>query len=535
MTTTELFFFNGSVCTVDPARPTAEAVAVRDGRIVAVGPAAECRRAVSNRAEGIDLRGRALLPGFIDTHLHPLLMVYHDLNVDLRGIRSIEEMQARLRAAAEERPDGWIVGLDLEEQNLREKRLPTRHDLDAACPGRPVVLLKHDLHTAVVNTQVIDALGVTAATPNPDGGVIDREPDGHPAGAFRENAARLPYSALPMPAMESLEAGAKRTFQRLAASGITSIGAVLQSEDEGPAGASGAYDVTAMAMLLPHAPVNVYSLLIAGSAAPIEAARQTPLHQSEPGGHHIGAVKIFADGTLGSCTALMFEPFSDAPDKTGFLTHEPDEIYRRMELAHRAGLQIAMHVIGDAGNRTCVDLFDRLLRAHPRADHRHRLEHASVLRADIIADLRRLGLIVGAQPLFIHSEKEWLPRRLGPARVKWTYPLRALVEAGVKVVGASDAPVESIDVLHALQCCVTREGFEPQQGLTIDQALRMYTSDAAYAQFEEDVKGSLAVGKRADLVILSDDPRRVPADRLATIRVERTFHGGRTTYQRDRS
>jgi predicted amidohydrolase YtcJ len=263
----------------------------------------------------------------------------------------------------------------------------------------------------------------------------------------------------------------------------------------------------------------------------IAAARETPLHDPEAG-RRVGGIKIFSDGTLGSCTALMKAPFSDQPERQGFMTLAEGEIYRRMLEAHLQGLQIGIHAIGDEANRRCLDLYERLLGEHPRADHRHRIEHASVLDDESIARMARLGVVVSTQPLFIHSEKNWLHRRLGPDRARQTYPLRSLLEAGVRVAGASDAPVESTDVLHAIQCCVTREGFQVEQGISAAQALRIFTIDAAYAQFEEDEKGSIRPGKRADFAVLSANPVKVPAEAIREIRVERTIVAGREVYAR---
>ena len=204
-----------------------------------------------------------------------------------------------------------------------------------------------------------------------------------------------------------------------------------------------------------------------------------------------------------------------------------------MRAAHAAELQICIHAIGDLAVERCIDLFELLLRESPRRDHRHRIEHASIVAPAQIERLARLGLCVSTQPLFIHSEKDWLHRRLGAERAKHTYPLRALLDAGVRVGGASDAPVESLDVLHAIQCCVTREGFEPQQSLSALEALRLFTIDAARIQFEEAEKGTLAAGKRADLVVLSANPLAVAPERIAAIRVLRTVTGGRIVYDAD--
>lgn len=523
-------YYGGDIYTVDDSCPTAEAVAVQRGKIIAVDSKADCRKALGNDFESVDLKAKALLPGFIDTHLHPAMMIYFDINVDLTDESSIESLQDKMRARAESASaKEWIVGLRFEDQDLAEKRLPTRHDLDDACPDHAAVIVKHDGHMVVGNTRAIEAAKISASTDNPDGGVIDREDDGYPAGPFRENAAQLLMKAMPMPEIRSLTDGAKKTFSKLVAKGITSAGVVLQTHDEGPAGGSGAFEVLLMQMLADHIPINMYSLLIAKDMEQIEAARKTKLN-NEQMGNRIGAIKIFADGTFGSCTAYMYEPFSDQPDKRGFMTLGEDEIYRRMVDAHKAGLQVCVHAIGDAANRKCVDLYEKLLKEHPKDDHRHRLEHASQLDAGTIEDIARLGLVVSTQPLFIHSEKSWLHKRLGKERAKMTYPFKSLLEAGVRVAGASDAPIESTDVLHAIQCCVTREGFEPGQGITAAEAVRMFTINAAYAQFEDKIKGSISVGKRADMVVLSDNPASVPTEKIRDIKVERTISGGKVLY-----
>ncbi|NLH50760.1 MAG: amidohydrolase [Myxococcales bacterium] len=527
-----LLIHHGDLVTLDPAQPVAEAVAIRDGRIAAVGSEADCRRALDGDYETVDLRGAALLPGFIDTHLHPIGTIHYEMNANLRGVRSVAELQDRLRAIAAELPPGqWLLGLDLDEQDMDEPRLPDRHDLDAACPDRPLVVLKHDGHQAIGNSRALAAAGLSAATPDPAGGVIDRESDGSPAGPCREAAVARLMSAAPLPEFVALVAGARKTARRLASRGITSVGAIFQVDEDGPAGAPGAFEMPAMAMLLDHFPINLYGLLLAHDPAPFEQARQSPLHSGVPGGHRIGGIKIIADGSFGSYTSFMREPFADRPDTRGMMVLNDEELYRRMEFAHRAGLQIAVHVIGDAAARRVVDLFDRLLAAQPRADHRHRLEHASVLDAPLLADIARLGLVIATQPLFIHTEKKWLHRRLGAERAKRTYPFRSILDAGIRLAGASDSPVESTDVLQAIACAVTREGFEPQQAVTAAEAVRMYTLDAAYAQFEDNVKGSLAAGKRADLVVLSENPLKVAPERIAAIRVLRTYSAGEVLYE----
>jgi predicted amidohydrolase YtcJ len=532
--TTATLYRGGDVVTLEPSQPRAEALATAGGRILAVGSTGECREALRRAgvtdAAHVNLHGRCLLPGFIDTHLHPIGLVYFDLNADLRGAQSIADVQDRLRRAAARMPPGeWLVGLQLEDAELAERRLPTRQELDVVCPDRPVVVLKHDGHSATGNSAALAAAGIDARTADPPGGRIERDADGMPAGPCRESASQLLFGAAPTISLERLQETARTSFARLSACGITSAGVILQTDDEGPGGAAGRLESLALQLLLDEIPFATYAILIGRTVEAAVAARTTALHDPAAG-RRVGGFKIFADGTFGSCTACMHEPFADRPDSRGYLTLDEDEIFARMRAAHDAELQICVHAIGDAAVERCVMLFERLLVKRPRADHRHRIEHASLVTPEVIRRIARCGLFVSTQPLFIHSEKGWLPRRIGRARTPHVYPLRAFVDAGIVVGGASDAPVESTDVLHAIECCVTREGFETHQALTVLEALRLFTSDAARLQFEEHEKGTLAAGKRADLVVLSANPLAVAPERIAAIRVLRTVTAGRLVY-----
>jgi len=526
-------YFGGQIYTIDDNHPLVAAVAVGDGRILATGSLEKCRAALRGPYQSVDLDGSVMLPGFIDTHTHPPMMIKYEMGADLTRVESIEMLQKRLQAVADQDPSSnWVMGFQFEEEHLQQPRLPTRHDIDKACPDRPAFILKHDCHMIIANTQAIETAGVSAGTRDPAGGRIDREPDGYPAGACRETAVHLIFGAMPLPEIQTIGKAAASIFARISSHGITSAGMILQTDEEGVAGVQGINDIPLMEAVIDAIPVSLYGLLVAHDYAPFDRAMRTRLHRNEIGaGHRIGGLKFFADGTFASCTAHMNQPFSDRPDTKGFMMHSVEEMYQRMAMAHTAGLQIAIHTIGDASNRICVDLYERLLTEFPRADHRHRLEHASQLNENLIADIARLNLVVATQPLFIHSEKSWLHKRLGKERTGWTYPLRALFDAGIKVAGGSDAPIESMSVLHAIQCCVDREGFEVQQGIGVDEAIRMFTLNAAYAQYEDSVKGSITAGKRADLVVLSDYPGAVPTDQIKNIRVERTICAGKNIYK----
>ncbi len=530
----EQLYYNGDIITMDDAQPAAEAVAVKDGTIIAVGDVPHCTRFLNKGYEAIDLRRSALAPGFIDTHLHPVMMIYFELNVNLFGAASMEEVRQRLKNAAREKDASmWIVGLNFDEQMFATPVLPNRHDIDAACPDRPAIIVKHDGHMIIANTKAIAAAGITNAVQDPAGGKIDREAGGHPSGPFRENAMPLILSAMPLPDQQSLVDASISAFNRLLSYGITSAGVVLQTDENGHAGAIGAFDVPVLQMLLDSVPISLYGIIAAADITTVTSLFASPLHARDAHpSRRIGAVKMFADGTFASCTAYMREPLTDHPESTGFMTTTEDELYKRMGMAHNANLQVCIHAIGDRANRVCIDLYDRLLREYPRRNHRHRLEHASILDAAMIEDIRRLGIVISAQPMFIHSEKNWLYARFGRERAKNIYPFRSIVDAGVKLAGASDTPVESADVLHALQCCVTREGFETQECISAAQALKMFTIDAAYAQFEESEKGSITPGKRADMVVLDRNPLRIEPEEIAEINVMKTIIGGRVKYER---
>lgn len=533
MDDTATLYHGGEVYTVDDKRPRAEAVAVEGPTIRAVGTREECVAGLPKDFEEVDLKGDCLFPGFIDTHLHTTGMIIYDMYGDLRGVAGMAELERKIQELAAKDPGAkWVMALELDEHELREKRLPDRSDLDRACPDRPCMIVKRDGHTIILNSKALAECNVFADTPDPEGGRIGREADGRPDGRFFEEAVQVPLKALPMPEIETILRAAGTSFERLASSGITSAGTVLQTDEEGVFGDQGKYDLFLTEIILERIPVNLYCMLVARDPARILKAREGKLHQPDvPGGHRINGYKFWADGTFGSRTACLEEPYADAPDQCGFLLHKIDDMYERMEAAHDAGLQIMIHAIGDKTVATIVDLYERLLKEKPRQDHRHRVEHASLVNPAILEKAARLGLLISTQPMFIHSEKSWLGERLGPARTPWTYPFRAMIDAGLLVAGASDAPIESVAPLHAIQVCVTRDGFETSQCISVEEAVRMFTVNAAFAQFEEGVKGSIQAGKRADLVVLSANPVTTAPDKIKDVQVLRTVCGGRTIFE----
>jgi predicted amidohydrolase YtcJ len=345
---------------MEPGAPPATALATHAGRVLAVGDAASCRAALAARGVTdvalVELGGRCVVPGFIDTHLHPIGILYFDLHADLSEVRSIAELQDVLRAAAAQRPDDpCVVGLRLQDENLVELRLPDRHELDAVCTDRPVLVLEHDGHSAAGNTAALVVAGLDGATSDPPSGRLARDASGRPSGAAFESAAQTLLGAIPGPSLERLRETARRSFARLVAHGITSAGVVLQTDAEGPAGSAGSLEALGLQFLLDEVPFSTYAILIGGTVDAAVAARGGPLHDP-PAGRRVGGFKIFADGTFGSCTACMRDPFCDRPGERGMMTLGEDEIWNRMRAAHAAGLQICVHAIGDAAVERCVTL-----------------------------------------------------------------------------------------------------------------------------------------------------------------------------------
>jgi hypothetical protein len=529
MQTREHLFQGGTVYTVDKANPIAEAVAVRDGVVVAVGGAVACRGALGQSPQVVDLKGGTLLPGFCDSHMHPVSTIYAVMQSDIKGMRDLSELIERLKEADRAlAPDKWVIGLNFDEQDMAEPRLPNRHDLDRVSLTRPVVVVKHDGHSVIANSAALAAAGITPGVSVPEGGYIDRDETGALLGIFRENAKPLIMNHLPLPGLEELVAGAHKAASIMLGHGITSLGLILETGQEG--GSSyGAFDIPAIEILRPHIPQALYALIMSRDVEAVLKLKESCIGDTS-GRTRVGGVKIIADGTFGSLTAAMEEDFSDSPGNRGFMIFEESELYELMLKTHNAGLQLGIHAIGDKANRICVEIYEKILQSHPRQNHRHRIEHASILNPDLVRRAKALGLVLCMQPLFIPSDMPYLEKRIGKARMAHTYPFRTILDMGIAVAGSSDAPVETLSVLEAIECAVTRRGYVPEQAISVAEAIAMYTINAAYAQFEEDARGSISVGKQADFVLLEENPLNVPAHQIHAIPVRSTFIAGEMKY-----
>ncbi|MHA1292595.1 MAG: amidohydrolase [Promethearchaeota archaeon] len=530
-------FYNGDIITMNANLFEVNAVGIKGEKIVAIGNFEEIKKKVGDNCELINLKGKTMLPGFIDSHIHPIAFLFFLFNLDLSHVKSLKELKTVLKKATiGKSANELIVGLSLKEEefeNIEERVLPTRWDLDDACPDHPVFVLRYDGHIGIANSKALELAGITENTIPPEGGEIRRNKKGEINGQLSELATNLILSKISLPGPEKIKEVATKAFKILASKGLTSLHAIIQAEGGAEMGDIGAFEFPIFKSIMEIIPQNWYSIVYIRNPKKLKRIRKPPVEGGKKDSQFkMGCIKIFADGTYGSATALMHEPFSDQPDKRGFMVQKEEELYEKMKAAHNLGFQIGIHTIGDKGNRIVVNLYKKLLKEFPRKNHRHRIEHASTLTPDVIKDMKELGLIASCQPPFINSEYKWLPKRLGKERCKYAYPIKSLLDEGVKITSGSDCPIEDPDVILGLHALVNRNGFIPEECISIKEALKTYTINGAYSAFEEDIKGSIEVGKLADFVLLDKNPLKIPKNEIKNLKVLKTIIRGKVIYER---
>jgi predicted amidohydrolase YtcJ len=480
------------------------------------------------------LDGKTLLPGFIDCHLHPVEKVFFLLHPDLSEVKNVDELTEILRRASVDKGvDDLILGFNFCEEIFDPPTLPTRWDLDKASSDKPIFIVRYDGHIGVANSRALEVAGIDENTKPPDGGEIRKNDRGELTGVISEKARDLILSKISLPNAEEINVAAEKTFRLFASKGLTSLQGVLSADKSGEFGDTGAFELPIFKTIQDKILQNFYILLNTGKPEKLTSLKNPPLHDLKMDGKFkLGCLKLYFDGTLGAKTALMSEPFSDAPNMRGFCVISEKEIYERMKAAHINGFQIGIHTIGDKANKIVINLYKKLLNEYPRENHRHRIEHASILTKDVIEDMKEYGVIASCQPPFINSEHTWLEKRLGKERCKYTYPFKSIIEAGIVLVSGSDCPIEDSSPILGLHALVTRNGFIPEECISIEEALKTYTIKAAYSCFEENIKGSIEVGKLADLVILDKNPLEIPSDQIKNLQVLETIIRGKSVYKR---
>jgi len=529
-----LLFTNGTIVTMEKSADVYAACGVSEGRIVALGDPQSVRQVLGTGFQEIDLAGGALLPGFTDCHFHFVLSCYFRMNIDLIGlkVRSIGQLLTIMRGrAAETGPEKWLLGLRLREEDYREGRFPTLEELDRAVPDNPVVLIRYDGHSAMANSRALAAAGVTVETPDPAGGAIQRR-EGRLTGVLKELAMRLVLSAMPIPEVDEFRQGQRLVTRELLAVGIVGIHNIFMTDDNGPSGALGPFEIPLFKLFESELPFRHYPWVAAASVEEtLKTLQENFGLQKRDGLWRGGGYKLFADGTFGSRTAWLSEPYADDPAESGFMVNPIPELREKILAAHREGLRVAIHVIGDRAVAAVVDLFLEANDRFGRKEIRHRLEHVGMISPAVVKRVRAAGLICSVQPSFVRSEGGWMHQRVG-GRLQQVYAFRWLTDQGVPLCGGSDAPIEDAVPLPAIAATILRSGFTPDQALTPFEAFSLYTRQAAWASGEESSRGTISVGKKADLIVLAQNPFAVPVETIGDIPLRLTLIDGRVLHER---
>jgi len=530
----DLILLNGKVWTVNPKQPEAEAVACIGSRIIAVGTTSEIKAWAGERTRVIDLAGKRVVPGFNDAHVHFYSGGANLSSVQLRTTQSDQEFAERIRAFAARIPKGrWITGGDWDHEGWTPPHLPTRSMIDDATPENPVFVNRLDGHMALANSRALRLAGITRETADPPGGTIVRDAHGEPTGILKDAAMDPVYRVLPDDSQDEIVDAVRAAVRSAAVNGVTSI----QDMSASPAVLAAYQDLLAR---------NELTVRIYGFQSLASWKRQASVGLRAGFGNEklkIGGMKGFADGSLGSTTALFLSPYDDAQSTSGLASEEmipESKMLANIIGADSAGLQIGIHAIGDRANRIILDMFDRAVKHNGVRDRRFRIEHAQHLQRQEIASFAHQSVIASMQPYHAIDDGRWAERRIGSERAKGTYAFRSLLDAGVILAFGSDWSVAPMDPLMGIYAAVTRStldgkhpnGWIPEQKISVAEAIEAFTLGPAFASFDEGIKGSIETGKLADMVVLSDDILQMKPSSLNTARVLMTIFDGRVIYDR---
>ncbi len=530
----------GNIVTMADGAPAAQAIAVRGDRIAAVGSDAEIEALVGPETQVIRLDGKTVVPGMIDAHVHFTNLGRQQQILNARGMSKEEIVTEVGRRAAASPPGDWIEGRGWDQNTWQVREFPTKADLDGVSPDNPVFLKRIDGHAAWVNSAALMAASISRDTPDPAGGQIIRDAAGDPTGTLIDNGFRLAEREIPPPSHAQRRQAVHLAIEEALASGLTGVHEAGGSREE----------IEVYLEMLEHDDFDfrLYEFVRWPENEEEQPHTYDELDYFLEQGPQVGlydnrltirGIKMSIDGAMGSRGAALLEPYADDPGNTGLFRLSEDEIYDTILRGLEAGFQTATHAIGDAANRVVLDAFERAIEESGVADHRLRIEHAQILHPDDVGRFAELGVLPSMQPTHATSDMHWVVDRVGEQRTTFAYAWRTLLDSGVRMPGGSDAPVESVKPLWGIYSAVTRQDHDPgdaapwhpEQLVTREEALRMFTIDAAYGAFEEDLKGSLEVGKLADMVVLSRDIMTIAAPEILETAVLTTILGGRIVYE----
>lgn len=524
-------FINGKIFTVNPSQPYAEAVIIDNNKIVFVGSNKEAETKFDNNTKVFDLKGRLMIPGFIDNHVHFISGGFYLQGINLRDAKSTAEFKSIIKEYAEKNPGKWITGGNWDHEAWENKNLPTKEMIDEVSPNTPVFVDRFDGHMALANSYALKLAGITKDTPSPDGGLIVKDPvTGEPTGILKDNAMTLIYSIVPPVDDEEYYNACLSALAEANRLGVTSVQDITYQRD-----------------------LKTYQRIFKDNRLTCRIYTRLPIadykNLSTSGvqfnfGNEfikIGSLKAFSDGSLGSSTAWFFERYNQDTNTCGL----PMDIVTNGELhkwaldADKNKLQICIHAIGDRANSWVLDLVEDIEKTNPQWDRRFRIEHAQHLKKDDIERLARLNVIASVQPYHCIDDGVWAEKRIGKERLSTTYPFKSLLDAGVKLCFGTDWTVAPLNPLLGIYAAVTRRtlddknpgGWIPEQKISVEDAIKCYTINSAYASFEENIKGSIEVGKLADLVVLSEDILTIDPVKIKDTKVLITIFNGEVVYE----
>jgi hypothetical protein len=530
----DVIFVNGDIHTLDSAGTTCQAVGVTRGFIGALGSDDEVKRLAGRKTEVVDLGGATMFPGFIEAHSHLMLYAYLIDGLDLAppGVKKMDDILRLVKAEAETAPPGtWIKGSRYAEYHLTENRHPTRRDLDSVAPDHLVILYHTSLHACVLNSRALAELDITRETPTPKGGIVEREPDtGELTGVLHDTAMMEVLHKRYEQDLTGMTRAERVAMCSYATRKFAELGLVSAADAMVTPLSLGIYQETAVAGELK---IRIYTMNLVDTCEPLVASGI----RTGFGSDHlrIGPIKIFEDGGMSNRTAALKSPFLTPPYDRGLKVLSREELIAAVRKYHALGYQIAIHSQGDDGLSDVMDAFEAVL--GPRSDNplRHRIEHAGCLFPELRKRAAGIKIAVAIQPSFIGELGDGILEALGPERAHKVFPFRSMLQAGIRLGGSSDCPVTLLDPRLGLRDAVLRrtasgQTLGPDEALTMDEALRLYTSGAAFLSFDEHLSGTIEQGKRADLTVMATDPREVPVQEVPDIPIVMTVVGGEIVY-----
>jgi predicted amidohydrolase YtcJ len=531
--TTRKAFINGNIYTVNEKQPYAEAVVVEKNKIKFVGSTSEVRKFIDAQTEVIDLEGKLMMPGFNDSHLHFTSGGEYLLGINLRPALSKEEFVELIKNYIEERslPETtWVTGGRWDHELWPDKSLPTKKLIDPVSENTPVFVSRTDGHIGLANSKALELAGITKNTPDPDGGLIERDEDANPTGILKDNAMDLVYKIIPPPSLEENIESTLRALEEARKFGITSV------QDMTQPGELEAYD---QVMANGELTCRIYSIWPIDKYEAIVRAGITVGSVNEL--INRGALKGYADGSLGAKTAWFFEPYNNDPTNYGLAIDvvTNGNLEKWAMDTDRNRLQLCVHAIGDKANSYVLDMYEKIKNTNSPWDRRFRIEHAQHLRKEDINRFAEIGVIASVQPYHCIDDGVWAENRIGPERIKTTHVYKSLLNSGAVVAFGTDWPVAPLNPLLGIYAAVTRRtvdgqnpnGWIPSEKISVEDAIKCYTLNAAFASFEEKIKGSIEVGKLADFVVLSDDILTIDPVKIKDVKVEMTVFDGEIVYE----